>query len=407
MPVTIKEQSESNRFTGTVVITPPYAVAEKLVEGRDGMPDAVKLLCSIKGEEEPAALFVPLHENAIYKLQAFIPGLERVPTQEGALRKFLEAYFPKEEFLVYVQNGSVRSRMAGAGKHRAKLYRVFTYENEKNTTRARIVLRTEANEEITWTAPWEGAVSANAETNEISIASGKHVIQYLVALGLDLEKLEAELIEADRAKTLFPHYDDSVGVEVPGFFGGDTPKDIARALNDAVKRHGPYWVEVEVIDNKKWGPSAKGMGTKEGVQLTRIIVADGQNAAFEKELAYFYELWENLTKVVLAKPEARFVAGHSLTEEGKTVAVGIIKPVMLAHPHLLKDEAVQFPPNPNGWHLDGLVALDFVGERLLKLDEEERFNIVNLTDPTKLLEWAAGAVPELSADPMEEEVIPL
>ena len=116
----------------------------------------------------------------------------------------------------------------------------------------------------------------------------------------------------------------------------------------------------------------------------------------------FLELWDNLTKIITGKDEARFMAGGRFTDEGRDVALSVLKPLVLTYPNAVTGTKadgtpeIVLPPNADTWTLDGLVCANFTAERLFKLTEQERFDLVNLSDHTgaKIVEWAAENVPD-------------
>ncbi len=386
--------SGGSRFTGVTIIKP--AEVGETQPGKEGLPDAIKVMFDAENGEQ-VCLFVPIGPQAAFVLLPFLKDTAyQAPTTEKELRKFLTDHFPEGEFLVYVQNGSVRSVIAKPGKHLARLHRLFVYRTERGDTRVRIVLRNKEHEEISWTVPWSDAVTLNMDSGDVTIIASRHLFQYLDLLGLDLDRFGQEVEQAEAEGRLVSCY-DTAGEPVVGLFEDDSPQSLVRALQDAVLRHGPTWVQVEVVDNPTWGPGPRGVGTKDGVKLVQVI--EQEDAVFQRELAVFHELWDALTKL-LKGGNARLAVGNSLTAEGREVVKGVAKPILLAYPHLLvRPGTVVWPFSPDNIHLEGLAALDLLAQRLLNHGVEK----VNLDDPAWLLNWAKEAVPELAQEKIVEK----
>jgi len=89
------------------------------------------------------------------------------------------------------------------------------------------------------------------------------------------------------------------------------------------------------------------------------------------------------------------MAGGKLTDEGRTIAVNVLVPLLNRWPEgILKQKedgtpAVHLPPTPETWNINALVAASKTAEAIMGLDEGERFVAVNLGDQgASIIGWA-------------------
>lgn len=368
--------------------------------------ESLRVVFTIEGNQT-ISLSVTIEEPAP-DLWGFVPDPESAPTNEAQLRAFIEANIVRDPVDVYA-SGFIQSRIAPEGTHTfTKIVRIYQYTNKAGDHKLGMVASTEDGLTASWNCPEPKFDKVQGETPDGDrigpLSPDVYAFQYLQMFGLDWKRMEAE--DLANAKAYWPgHYDASGKLITPLFPDLANPWPGFLAMID---QHGRKSVKLEIENDKQYGLGPKRLSKG----LVKMVEVDAStNVEFDRELAYFYEQWDNLAKVVLAKDDARFVAGGKLTDDGKAVAVGILKPLVQAHPHLLKSPqmvdgkpVVTFPPTSKSWHLDGLVAVNFAAEKLMKLGPDEMFTVVNLTDPVSLLAWAAANVPELSATPMEGEV---
>lgn len=422
MPVDIGEESGGGTFTGLTgnYVARPVSVAEKIVEGKDGRPDALRVVFEVEDKKDELSLFVPLGPGAAQRLALFAPGATGVPTTESALREWIARNVRPDKVLVYAKNGSIWSRIAEPGKHRAQLSGLFKFHNKKGEPRAGFRLRTADGKDISWTTTWPALVCKVGDTPEEddigpkgALNGSQYLFGYLIDLGLDWKRFEAELVAAyngtlpdGRKGRLFR----AMGLdgEEPGFF--QDPEDITPDLLDAVKRHGPATVEVEVVNDREYGIGPK-RGDFSRVQLTKIIVeggAGGVSAEFEREKGRLLDALDVLA-IKLFQRDTRFAAGSNTTEDGKAVMRGLIVPLVRLNPGIVRKQKedgsplVTFPFGPDGWTLNGVAALSMAVEKLLQMDDEELFLTVDLHNSASLLAWAERAATELKADMSVDE----
>ncbi len=185
------------------------------------------------------------------------------------------------------------------------------------------------------------------------------------------------------------HYDEQGSPITPLFPDRANPWNGFLAIT---ARHGWKSVKMTVERHKTYGlgPTriAKGL-----VKMVEVDSAD--NAEFKAEKGVFLQLWTNLAKVVLADDNARFIAGTKLTDEGRTIAVNVLVPLLNHWPDGIlkkKDDgspAIHLPPTPNTWNINAMVAANKTAEAIMGLDEEDRFLHVSLTDGGKnVVSWA-------------------
>ena len=227
----------------------------------------------------------------------------------------------------------------------------------------------------------------------------QRVFEYLTNFGLKWNNLEQDL---QTAEAYWPGHADNQDIPIPALF-----RDIENpwpSFLEMIDRHGTgNPVKMEIVRHETYGLGPKRTGQFPIVKMIPIEREGGIDVSaeeFKKEAILFGELWDNLTKVVFAKDDARFMVGGKFTEDGRALAVAVLVPLVHTYPDAVKlkkpdgSPRIDLPPEPNGWTLNGLVCANLTAERLMKLDEEERFNVVDLKEADNLLTWAAEAVPE-------------
>lgn len=363
--------------------------------------ESLRVVFGIKGEgEETVSLGIAIEDPAD-DLWGFVPDPDAAPANdEAALRRFVEANMVKEPVTVYV-SGFVQSRVATEGTHTfERIIRIYQYTRQRDgQARIGMVAVTRDGETTSWTCPEPQFDKRQGETSDGDyigpLSADVHAFQYLQMFGLDWERLENE--DLANAKAFWPgHYDKDGKPVHPLFPDIMNPWPGFLRITDG---HGWKRVRMEIERHPTYGLGPKQLGKG----LVKMIAVEGDAAAsaeFEREKTLFLELWDNATKAVLSKPDARFIAGGNLTEDGKAVALATLVPIIRAYPAAaLKkkpdgDPAVVLPPTADTWALDGLVCANFTAERLLALEAEALFNVVNLGEPAGLLAWAVETVPE-------------
>jgi hypothetical protein len=370
--------------------------------------DSLRLSFQVEGTQETVSLAVQIADPAD-DLWGFVPNPDAAPKgNEAALRAFLEQNVNRGVLDVYV-SGFIKDRVAPEGTHTfVRIVRIFPYTRDRDgKPRLGVTAVTADGMTATFYCPdpqFDRSVGKTPDEDHIGpLSPDVYIFQYLQVAGLDWAKMKDEL---ERAKAYWPGHFDKDGQPIEPLFPD--------ALNPwpgflaMVERHGPKAFKLEI----EQGPN--GLRPKQVAKgLVKMIQVEGPtlDAEFEKERAAFEEVWNLLAQVVYAREDVRFLAGGKLTEDGKRLALATLVPLVRAHPDAVKDRnpdgsaKVWLPPSPNTWNINGLVCATFTAQRLLKLDEAARFDLVNLgkPDPEKVVKWAAGAVPEWSGAGYAEE----
>ena len=422
MPVNMGNE-DSGGFDGLTgnFVAKPVEVADKLVQGREDRPDAVRVTFQIQGKDDKLSLFVPLSERAPEVLRPFIPNVKQVPTDEAGLRSFLAANMPGTEFLVYASNSSIRGTTAKPGKVRVQLTGLHQFSRQSDgQKRARFFAETKNHETVTWTVRYPAIVCKVGQTPdqddigpEKEFNPNPYLFEYLIAFGLDWGRLVQEVTQAYEDGKLFSR----LGLDgpEPGYFSN--PDDLTDELFQAAKRHNPNrWCEVVLVDHQQYGIGPK-RGDYSHIEFTPVIVEGGgaDDAEFTREVASTMEQWDLLTKVIYGDGDARFMVGGKFTDQGRDLALSVLKPLVLAYPAAVTGTKadgtpeIVLPPNADSWTLDGVACLYFTAKRLLKLSEEGNdktlMSLVNLTDHEgkKVVAWAKENVPEWATIGQESE----
>jgi len=383
--------------------------------------ESLRVVFSISGETDQTVSLSVTIEEPEPDLLGFIQEEAGTPpaSNETALRQFIEANIIREPILVYV-SGFIQSRQAPVGTHVfTRIIRIYQY-NRRSDGQARLgmVAMTKDGLTTSWTMPEPNLIKEKNHNgvrgpggDYIGLGPDPHAFQYLQMFGLDWERMKKE--DLANAKAYWPgHVEGDQDFPVPSLF--PSIENPWPAFLEITKRHGWKPVKMEIIDHPQYGVGPRHLAKG----LVKMIEVDGGggNAEFEREKLLFLELWENLTKVLLGKDSARFLAGLDLTDDGLAVAVSVLVPLVRAYPDAVKVKkpdgtpAVNLPPVPETWNLNGLVCANFTAERLMALSEAERFEIGlhesglgHPSTPEHVLAWAAENVPEWAAAGYTEE----
>lgn len=380
-------------------------IAEKTMKPKS--PDSqfresLRVTFDIVGKEDDTVSLGVVVEEPANDLRGFVGNPTAAPKDsETALRQFIETNIVREPVEVYV-NGFIRSRLALEGTHVfEKIIAIYPYD--KGQPRIGMTAITKDGLTTNWNCKDPQLRKERGERNPDSDYIGgdgelnpnQFAFVYLQAFGLNWEKMKQE--DLPDAAAYWPgHYDkDGVPIE-PLFPSLENPWP---GFLDIIERHGGNPVKIDVVRDDTYGLGPPRVGQFPHVKMTPIERED--NAEFGREKALFLELWDNLTKVTLSNDAARFVAGGDFTEDGKAVALATLVPLVRAYPAAVTQKKPDgtpavYPPSPETWTLDGLVAANFTAERLLKLGTEDLFNCVHLNDKEakNLLAWAAENVTE-------------
>jgi hypothetical protein len=389
-------------------------VSDNLIEARDNWPAALRAVYA--GEEALLSLAVPMDPTCAKAIGAFITPYEgEIPTDEPTLRKFLREHIIQDEIWVSAYKGFIKSRLAPAGKHKFKLHQVRKFTRRADgDDRIGITVCTDQGLETGFTAPWPGikAIRGNTpETDSIEISEQKLGTQYLVALGLDLDKWE---IEMKRAEALWPRQG------VTSMFSDEN--DVAPEILQAVARHGVQYVqlEIELDDQYGLGPKREGQyhevvmkiyATNDSGTRDTETLEEESRSDFDDERVYFTTLFDSLTKLVSGKDNALFTINGYLTAEGRDITKMIIVPLAQERPDTVKGKkpdgtpALPFPVTEEGWNLEGLHWLAGVAQLLMTtVDLSDLVGVVDRNDPSKIVQWAKENEAQLS-DPLIGEVL--
>ena len=379
----------------------------EILEAQEWRPEALRVVFKIKGDpKQEVSWAIPIEAPNLF------PYTSQVPQGEAALRKAIEGMIDTRPRWANVYNGFINQWLASPGTH------IGTLDNIRggvsaDTGKVWSFIRLKTREGLTasfpagWPEKLVKKVGATPREDwigpEEEFNSGKSPFHYLCQLGLDWERWTK--VDLEEAPALFNGHYDSDGRQLKPYF--EDIDDWSLELMKACKDHGLASVQFKTDVHPKHG---LGVVKPQGQFFFALTPVEGspEDKAFSDEREVFLELWDNLTKVILQKPEVRLIAGTGKpTEHGKLVIKGVMVPIVRAYPQivkLVKDDVPTVSFNPvsrENWRTNGLAVLGFVAERLMK--EQDLFEIVNLKDPTTLLAWAAENVPELADDLSVEE----
>ena len=378
-------------------------IAEKTMQPKSPdspFKESLRVEFGIEGAGDDAVSLGVQIEDPADDLWGFVDDPGAAPTDnETALRKFIEQHVIRDPVDVYV-NQFIRSRLAPEGTHTfERLLGIWTYSNDSGP-RIGMTAVTADGLTATWSCK-DPRLTKEIGTkgpegdyigDDKALNPNQYVFIYLQNFGLDWEQLQEKLRTAE---AYWPRITDmELGVK-PLFSDFDNPWPDFLAMID---KWNP--VKMTIERHPQYGLGPKRVGQFPIVKMTPIERDESASAEFEHEKVLFLELWDNVTKAVMSKPDARFIAGGALTDDGKSVALVTLVPIIRTYPAAaLKkkpdgDPAVVLPPTPDTWPLDALVCANFTAERLLALDQEDLFRVVNLSDTRGLMAWAEKAVPE-------------
>jgi len=376
--------------------------------------ESLRVVFGIEGENDQTVSLSVQIENPADDLWGFVPDHEAAPKDdELALRRFIEANVIKEPTTVYV-SGFVQSRVALEGAHIfERIIRVYQYARKRDGARRMGMVAVTADGLTTsWVCPEpdmrdnkKGDTPDGDECGPFS--ADTYAFQYLQVFGLDWEKMKRELEEAE---AYWPGHYDADGMPIEPLF-----PDLANpwpGFLAMIERHGPKRVKMEIVRDKnydnKLGPRYIGKGLVKMIEVEGGEIAAGPSRAekeFDREAGKFMENYDALTNAVLAPENGglRFMVADHFTDQGKRIGMSVLKPLIYRYPDAVTakkengEPAIALPPTFQTWTLNGVVVANMTAERLLllaKLDKEDLFKVVNLTDPAPLLAWVTENVPE-------------
>ena len=373
-------------------------IAEKTMKPKDAdspFKESLRVAFTIKGTEDAVSLGVAI-ENPAADLLGFVPDPNEAPVNnEAALRQFIQGAAYREPLTVYV-GGFIRSRLALEGTHTFTSITNIIQYNRQSDGQVRLVMVAATADGLTtsWTCPEPKFKKEKQEVPDDDyigpLSADAYAFQYLQMFGLDWNRMQSEDLAFAEAYWS-GHYDKQGNPITPLFPDRANPWGGFLAIT---ARHGWKSVKMTIERHKTYGlgPTRIGKGL---VKMIEVDAGGAMDAEFEREKLVFLELWDNLTKVLLNKDTDRFMAGGKLTDEGRTIAVNVLVPLLNRWPEgILKQKedgtpAVHLPPTPETWNINALVAASKTAEAIMGLDEEGRFLHVSLTDGGKnIIGWA-------------------
>lgn len=396
------------------------SISDELSPPRDDWPAALKVLFKVSGQDRMVTKFVPLDKTVSKRLEGFCPPTEA--TSEMGIRSHVEKTIIKEPIWIRLW-GSIQERLAPVGTYRFKLHKLGPKRpNREGVNQTWFTMKTK--EGLYTSTPikypdLQHTVGKTPEDDWIGpkdeLAPAKYMFKYLISFGLDWTRFaeennpECELLTC---QALWPGHYTADGPPIEPFFSN--PDDITQELVQAVARHGPRYVEIEIEDHPQYGLSPK-RGDYSLITMTPVIVEGQDDTEFQKERARFLMSWGHLANVVLAKENVEVARGSTWTPDGRAVAMMAIVPIITAYPHVVTTQKEDGTPRitvptSDTWDLDRMVCMSFVAEQLLEAHAKGEINltdpivgIINSKDSSALLEWVAENVPELESG--EEDVL--
>jgi len=377
--------------------------------------ESLRVVFGIEGEGDQTVSLSVTIEDPADDLWGFVTvNPDNAPAgNEAALRAFIEANVVRDPVQVYV-SGFIQSRQAQAGAHVfERILWVYQY-NRGSDGQARLgmVAVTKDGQTTSWTCPEPQFDKRKGDTPEGDyigpLSPDAHAFLYLQTFGLDWKRMEKE--DLTRAEAYWPGHFNEDGQPIEPLFPdllNPWPGFLA-----IIDRHGWKPIKMEIENHPQYGIGPKRL-SKGLVKMIEVERDGADSAEFAREAERFMADYDNLTAVLFNKADGRLMFSGSFTQEGRDVAVNVIKPVVYRWPGVVKlhkadgSPEIRVPPTPDSWHLNGVVCLGFLAERLMAAAAKDGallFELVNLSnpDPEKLLAWAEANVPEL-AGPMEEQ----
>jgi len=394
MPRIASGDKSGGGFTGTVQVIADR-IADEILQATEWRPEAVRVVFAQKDNPKKEFSWAVDIENPDLR-----PFTSNKPQGEAALRKELKGRLDTLPRWAFIKNNFINQFEAPIGIHTGYLDDFFQYTNAQGTQRCIIRIRNKEGYTSTINCPWpkiECRVGDTPEEDwlgpEKELNAGKGPFPYLIKLGLNWKQWTD--VDLEQAAALWPkHYDKDMLPVEPYFQDTEnlTPEILA-----AVHKHGLKPVQWEVVPDDDYTLSL----TKDGMfyALTPIIIEGSpEDKAYQDERVVFYEMWDNLTKVIHGA-DARFatLAGKA-TPEGAQVIRGLIVPVIHQKPDIVKlfvdgEPKARLPVEHDDWRTNGLVFLDLMAERLMQADAAALCD-----DPAALLEWVAANMPEMADD---------
>ncbi|MFH1090970.1 MAG: hypothetical protein V1742_05305 [Pseudomonadota bacterium] len=363
-------------------------VEEKLLDPTDWRPaSAIAVAFNAKGMQ--VKLAVPLEKDLAFRaLRSIFPDMEKT-ADETRLRSLLSGFPPVARW-ASCYNGWVQRWACPPGIHLGKLADVsrkqgipsfYLSTNPKTgdqTKRVRFVLETAEGLASEFSVPWGLETRMGNTPAEDYVKFTGVVVDILCLLGLNRARLEADLNEAsqlyDRPEVMGPLHD---------------PENIFPVLLERLQKDGLKTVQWEVVNDPKYGPGIKREGTYKTPAIKGVVMVEGKQDPFEIERDRFIAIMDKFCTAYYGR-ETRFVMpSGSLTDDGKAIAKGILKPIVVAYPHIVKNEKgmMNFPISAAGWQVDGLASLGIVMELLMGREDFKDPTCISLTDPAPLMAW--------------------
>jgi len=364
--------------------------------------DSLRVIFDIDGDTDTVSLSVTLEDPAP-DLLGFVDNPEAAPVGEQALRKFIDDNIIRDPIMVYV-SGFIQSRIAEAGEHTfIKIIHIYQYTNKRGDPKLGMIATTRDGLTTSWNCPepklTKRVGDKGPEGDYIGpLSPDVYAFVYLQEFGLDWDRMGDE--DLKNAVAYWPGHYDAEGVPIDPLF--PSVENPWPGFLDITARHGWQPVKMTIVDHPTYGLGPKRIAKG----LVKMGEAD-DDSEFNEELEVFKTLWDTLVGVLFNDEHGRLMAGKTLTQDGKAVALHVLKPLITTWPDAVKQykadgtPAIRLPPTPESWTLNGLVCANFSAERLLKLDETKRFEVVNLNPPKdakledlEIVKWAKEAVPE-------------
>lgn len=401
---------------GHFYVVPSEVSPELSTFQRDGMEfRQVRVIFTVQGTKDTVNLGVDIADPAP-RLGLFMDPTNAPANDADALKRFIKNNIGNDAYFVRVHNNFIQDHVAPEGKHIAKLapycsdeylcgLRLFS--NARGDLRVNFRLVTDRREAICWHRPFNDGIEF--VDDDCHLNPNVLWLKEVCTLGLDYDRFKEELEEAD-------YWFDSMtmnGIR-KGFF--ENPLDPIPEINRMVDTHGAQPVQVTVVLDQQYGYGPP-RGEYQKIELTPVIVAEGSrpHSQFEEVWKEFNGLWDSVVAMVMKTEDPLLRLGKLTKPYGLAIAKSVLVPIINAYPRIVKQEKPDGSPKiafstdldhlTAHWSTDGVAALCFLAEELLKLDETELFTIANTTSADALLEWAAKTVPELSGDMEMEEVL--
>jgi len=378
-------------------------LADKILEAQEWRPEALRVIFKVKNDpKEEVSWTIPIESPNLF------PYTSNVPQGEPALRRAIEGMLDTRPRWANIYNGFIDEWLAPPGTHTGKLDDI-RHGVTADTGKIWSFIRLKTREGLTSTFPagWPEKLQKKVGDTpredwigpKEEFSSGRSPFHYLCQLGLDWDRWTG--IELEEAPALFNgHYDQDARQIAPYFEDID---DWSAELMAACKRHGLSSVQFKTDIHPKHGLSVVKPKGKYFFALTPVIVEGSpEDQAYQDERAMFYKTWGKLTEIVHGE-DARFAFGTGKpTEDGANVVRGFIVPAVRQKPEIVKyfvegEPKAKFPIEREHWRTNGLVFLDLMAERLMKLDS---LPPCDPDDTGPFLDWLGGNMTKELKDDM-------